>query len=98
VAHVLTERRHYDLHEVLLPVVKAISKWLRKATAGQSATSRLLQHCLGELGAATTQPLEPPQDWMRDAELDCKYEDRRALTRFLHDPAQRVPEQNSLPI
>ena len=88
--HVLTNRGHYDLHEVLIPDVKAISEWLRKATAGQSAASRLLQHCLRELRAATTQPLEPPQDWRRDAELDCGCEDCRALSRFLRDPAQRV--------
>jgi hypothetical protein len=89
-AHVLADKPHYDLHEVLIPDVKAISKWIRKVPAGQSAASRLLQHCLRELRAATAQPIEPPQDWMRDAELDCECEDCRALSRFLRDPAQRV--------
>jgi len=46
VERVLTERRHYDLHEVLIPDVKAISKWIRKVPAGQSAASRLLQQYL----------------------------------------------------
>jgi hypothetical protein len=69
---VLTDRRHYDLHEVLIPDVKAVSKWLLEIPAGQPAASRLLQHCLTALRAATAQPIEPPQDWRRDAELDCK--------------------------
>jgi hypothetical protein len=90
VERVLTERRHYDLHEVLIPDVKAISKWIRKVPAGQSAASRLQEYCLTELRATTVQPLELPQDWSRGAELDCECEDCRALTRFLRDPAQRV--------
>jgi hypothetical protein len=89
-AHVLADRRHYDLQQVLIPDVKAIHKWLPKVSAAQPAASRLLQHCLAELRAATAHPIEPPKDWARDAELGCKCQDCQALSRFLRDPAQRV--------
>jgi hypothetical protein len=70
---VLADKLHYDLHEALIPDVRAVYKWLLEIPAGQPATSRLLQHCLTELRAATAPPIEPPQDWRRDAELDCKW-------------------------
>jgi hypothetical protein len=89
-AHVLTDKRHYDLRQVLIPDVKAIYKWLPKVPAAQLAVSRLLQHCLAELRAATAHAIEPPKDWARDAELGCKCQDCQALSRFLRDPAQRV--------
>ena len=82
VVHVLADKRHYDLHEVLIPDVKAIFKWIAEVPAAQLAASRLLQHCLTELRAATAHPIEPPQDWRRDAELGCNCEDCRAMSRF----------------
>ena len=88
--HVLTDRRHYDLHETLIPDVKVMYKWVPKVPSAQPAASRLLQHCVTELRAATTQPIEAPKDWTRDAQLGCKCEDCRALSRFLRDPEQRV--------
>ena len=54
--HVLARKQHYDLHKVLIPDVKAIDKWIAKVPAAQPAASRLLQHCLAELRAATAQP------------------------------------------
>jgi len=89
-AHVLADKRHYDLHEVLIPDVKAIYKWIPKVPAAQPSASRLLEHCLAELRAATAQPIEPAKDWTRDADLRCKCEDCGALSRFLRDPAQRI--------
>jgi hypothetical protein len=88
--HVLTDEKHYDLHKVLIPDVKAMQKWLPQAPAAQEAASRLLQHCLAKLRAATAQPIEPPPDWTRDAQLGCKCEDCQMLSRFLRDPEQRV--------
>jgi hypothetical protein len=89
-AHALADKRHYDLHEVLIPDIKAISKWISKVPAAQPAASRLLQYCVAQLRAATAQRIEPPKDWTREAELGCKCEDCRALSRFLGDPTQRV--------
>jgi hypothetical protein len=88
--HVLADRRHYDLHQVLIPDVKAIYQWLAKVAAAQPAAIRLREHCVTELRAATAQPIEPPIDWKRDAKVGCDCEDCRALSRFLRDPTQRV--------
>jgi predicted 2-oxoglutarate/Fe(II)-dependent dioxygenase YbiX len=88
--HALDDKRNYGLHEVLIPDVKAIQKWLPKVPAAHSSFSRLLDHCLAELRTATAQPVEPPQDWSRDAALGCKCEDCGALSRFLRDPTLRV--------
>ena len=38
----------------------------------------------------TAQPVEPPTDWAREANLRCTCEDCRALAQFLRDPTQRV--------
>src|SRR5262249_7630654 len=88
--HVLTDHKHYDLYEVLIPDVKAVANRLPKLPAAQPATSRLLQYCLAELRAATAQPVEPPADWRREARLECGCEDCQMLSRFLRDPEQRV--------
>jgi hypothetical protein len=88
--HVLTDRKHYDLHAVLIPDVKAMQKWLPTLPAAQPAASRLLQHCLAELRTATAEPVEPPTDWRREAQLGCRCEDCQMLGRFLRDPKQRV--------
>lgn len=89
-AHVLADRRHYDIRGVVIPDLKAIRKWIAKVPAAQPAFSRLLEHCLTELRTATAQPIEPPRDWTRDASLSCNCEDCRMLARFLRDPEQRV--------
>ncbi len=90
VAHVLADRRRYDLHAVLIPDVKALAPSLSKLPAAKPAYDRLLEHCLSELRAATARPIEPPTDWSRPAELKCKCEDCRMLSRFLQDPEQKV--------
>ncbi|HUY31156.1 MAG TPA: 2OG-Fe(II) oxygenase [Pirellulales bacterium] len=89
-AHMLADQRHYDLRESIIPGVRAIHEWIANRPAAQPAASRLLQHCLTELRAATAQPIEPPKDWTRDAELACQCEDCLALSRFLCDPARQV--------
>lgn len=89
-AHVLADTKHYDLHATLIPDVKAIYHWVSTVPAAQPAASRLLQHCLTELRAATAHPIEPPKDWTREAKLGCKCEDCQALSRFLRNPTERV--------
>lgn len=89
-ANVLTEKPLYKLRKVLIPDVKAIYKWIPEVPAAHPGATRLLQHCLRELRAATAQPIEPPKDWKRDAEVACRCEDCQMLSRFLRDPAQHV--------
>src|SRR5262249_18170647 len=40
---VLADKKHYDLHQILIPDVKAIYHWLPKVPAAQPAAERLLQ-------------------------------------------------------
>jgi 2-oxoglutarate-Fe(II)-dependent oxygenase superfamily protein len=89
-AHVLEDARHFDLRVVLIPDVRALYPRAIETAAGRRAASRLLQHCLTELRAATAHPIEPPKDWKREAKLGCRCEDCVALSRFLRDPAERV--------
>ena len=89
-AHVLADTRHYNLHVVLVPDVKALYAQTIKTAAGRRAASRLLQHCLTELRAKTAQIIEPPKDWKREAKLGCRCEDCALLSRFLRDPTERV--------
>lgn len=79
-----------DLHEVLIPDVKAIAGWLPEVPAAGPAYVRLREHCLAQLRAATAHPIEPPKDWRRAADLPCKCADCQALSRFLADPATAV--------
>jgi hypothetical protein len=90
VAHVLADPRNYDLHKALIPGVKAIYQWLSQAPEAGPAATALWEHCRTELRTATAQPIEPPADWKREANLDCKCEDCQALARFLRNPAERV--------
>jgi hypothetical protein len=89
-AHVLTNTGHYELRAVVIPDVKSLYAQTIPTAAGRRAAARLLQHCLTELRDATAQPIEPPEDWKREAKLSCKCEDCAALSRFLRDPAERV--------
>jgi predicted 2-oxoglutarate/Fe(II)-dependent dioxygenase YbiX len=89
-ARATSANRVYDLHKVLIPDLKTIHKRLPKHRAAGPAFSRLLQHCLTKLRAATAQPVERPQDWKRDDTLSCKCQDCRALGLFLRDPTLRI--------
>jgi hypothetical protein len=87
---VLADTRHYDLRAALVPDVKALYAHSIDTSSGRRAASRLLQHCLTELRAATVHPIEPPNDWKREAKLGCRCEDCLALSRFLRNPTERV--------
>ncbi len=79
-----------ELREVLAPDLKAIAGLLPEAPAARPAYARLRQHCLSQLRAAASEPVEAPADWRRDAELQCSYQDCQALSRFLADPEAPV--------
>jgi hypothetical protein len=89
-SHVLADKQRYGLHKVLIPAVKAIHKWIKDDWAGKDAYSRLIDHCTTELRTLTATPIEPPGDWSREANLDCKCPDCRELIAFLQDPLEKV--------
>jgi hypothetical protein len=90
VTHVLADKSHYNLHDVLIPDVKAIHAWLHEFPVARPAADRLMKHCLAELREATARPVEPQKDWAREANLACDCKDCQALSLFLRDPAQQV--------
>jgi predicted 2-oxoglutarate/Fe(II)-dependent dioxygenase YbiX len=90
VTHVLGDKPHYGLHDVLIPDVNAVYTWLPKVPQARPAAERLLKHCLDELRETTARPVEPPKDWAREANLACDCKDCQALSRFLRDPTQQV--------
>lgn len=78
------------IRTVIAPDLKAIADGLAETPAARSAYSRLHEHCLTHLRAATASPPEPPADWRRDAELKCPCDDCKAIRRFLADPELSV--------
>lgn len=89
-SYVLEDARQYDLRKVLVADVKAIYGWLENVPSAQPAAERLMQHCIAQLREATDQRPQPPKDWARAADWDCKCEDCRELARFLRNPAAAV--------
>lgn len=75
-----------SLREVLVPDLKAIAGWLPEVPAAQPAYTRLREHCLAQLRAATAEPVSLPADWRRDADMQCSCKDCEALSQFLADP------------
>ncbi len=90
ISHVVEKRRRYGLHKVLIPDTKALYQSLNDLPAAQPAASRLLEHCLDALRTATAKTIEPPKDWKRKADLNCKCDDCAALSKFLRDPVAGV--------
>ena len=89
ISHVLSNRQLYGLHEVLIPEVKAIHQWVPDVPAAQGAASRLLEHCLAELRAATPKPGTALRR-SRNGDLRCHCEDCTTLSQFLRDPVQQT--------
>ncbi len=90
VTYVLGAPKRYELHEVLIPAVKAILAALVPGSPDRNSVDPLLQHCLAELRTATAAPIEPPVDWSRAANIDCKCGDCREMALFLRHPTEQV--------
>ncbi len=89
-AQALADAKHYDLHGVLIPAVKALPGDVAAHPCARPAWDRLREHCLGELRARTAAKPEPPADWTREANLDCRCADCRELAAFLQNPGEQV--------
>ncbi|WP_397569163.1 2OG-Fe(II) oxygenase [Schlesneria sp. T3-172] len=87
---ILLDPRRYNLRRVLVPDLLSAQKWLPRFPAGQPALTRLREHCLVQLRAATTEPVEPPKDWTRSANFDCHCDVCQTLAKFLRDPKLQV--------
>ena len=88
--HVQDTPTRYDLHLVLIPDVKAMHSWLPEVPLARPAGAELLEYCLTRLRAATAQPVEPPEDMSRPADLHCNCEDCQELASFLRNPQAKT--------
>ena len=87
-AHCLAWPKIYGLDAVLVPALRKLaSAKAKKQTAERPAFERLRAACLTHLRARAAEPLEPPPDWTRDADVRCQCAHCSALSRFLADPA-----------
>lgn len=95
VARVIADPKHYDLHTVLIPAVKALLSDVAfndpaQPMIGRSACASLQQHCLSELRTRTAAKPQPPADWSREATLTCQCADCRELAEFLKNKDESV--------
>ena len=90
VGYILATPKRYDLHTVLIPAVNSLHATLAPDSPGRTSFERLLHHCTAELHTRTAAPIEPPDDWSRDAKIDCKCADCKELAQFLRDPAEQL--------
>jgi 2OG-Fe(II) oxygenase superfamily len=90
VGYILADPRRYELRTVLIPAVKALQAGQTAASPARGSFERLLHHCLTELRSLTATPIEPPADWRRQADMDCRCADCKELAQFLRDPAEKV--------
>lgn len=81
VDHLLAWPQTYGLDAVILPAVRRLASQAK--TRGKPGVKRLRDACVQHLRARTAEPLEPPADWTRAAELDCRCGHCTELARFL---------------
>ena len=80
----------YDLDRIILPAVLNLRE---EPSIGESAAvGRLSEACIKHLQARIAEPLAPPKDWARPADLSCKSDDCKALSQFLADPTRQTWE------
>jgi hypothetical protein len=73
---------------LLLPAALVLKE--RPQGAEPAADAALRQAVLAHLEQRIAEPLEPPTDWSRDAEIACTCPHCRGLSRFLASPTEPV--------
>lgn len=87
-SHFLSLPALYPMDGVLLPAALALCEVGRGTLPGPIA--RLREAVLAHLARRIAEPLEPPADWRRPAEIACTCTACRTLNRFLDSPGQPV--------
>lgn len=90
VTRIVADAGRYDVRLALIPAALALHRSIGGMAAGKQALTRLREHCIAQLRAATAHPVETLPDWKRDAKLTCKCADCRAVNDFLKNPNERV--------
>ncbi len=90
ITHACQNKKHYDLHNVLVPAVKKVHSWIDAKSPARDACEHLLNHCIAELEKLTEKPVEEPKDWTQNIKLKCSCADCKELQQFLLDPKEKV--------
>ncbi|WP_462323109.1 hypothetical protein [Halochromatium sp.] len=75
------------MDSILLAAALSLAESAAPRSAG-STTARLCEAVLDHLEQRIAEPLEPPADWQRPAELGCRCQYCRDLSRFLASPSE----------
>ncbi len=87
-SHFLSLPAIYPMDDVLLPA--ALALWGAGPASGPGPIAELRKAVLAHLASRIAEPLEPPADWRRSAEIACTCTACRALSRFLDSPAEPI--------
>ncbi len=85
----LSDHAYYPIDEILLPATLRLRETESNPAAG-TATANLRQAVLTHLDQRIAQPLAPPPDWQRPAEIRCDCGHCRNLSAFLASPTEAV--------
>ena len=88
VDHLLAWPKTYGLDAVLVPATRTLLDPAMPSCA--AAMEKLRTACLVHLRARVAEPLAPPTDWARRADVSCRCPRCSELARFLADPERRT--------
>jgi hypothetical protein len=80
---------HYPIDDILLPATLRLTEAEPSPAAG-TATAGLREAVLRHLERRIAEPLAPPADWQRPAEIQCRCAYCRDLSAFLASPSKPV--------
>lgn len=86
-ARFLTDPERYPKDAILLAAALSLADSAVPMPAG-SASARLREAVLEHLERRIAEPLQPPADWQRPAELRCRCQYCQDLSRFLASPSE----------
>jgi hypothetical protein len=92
IGHFLASPAIYPMDDILLPAMLALDALSNRAPAGAEPASivRLRQAVLDHLDQRIAEPLAPPADWRRPAEVSCPCTRCAELNRFLASATEPV--------
>ena len=85
----LSEHTRYPIDEILLPAALRLTEAEPSPAAG-TATAAVREAVLTHLERRIAEPLAPPADWQRPAEVQCRCAHCRDLSAFLGSPTEAV--------
>jgi hypothetical protein len=80
----------FNLHSVVIPVIKALHAWLESQQISCAVfDNAFLQPCVQHIKQRATLKIDPPKNWVRQADVSCDCTDCHELVRFLGSPTEQ---------